>query len=98
MRNFVVFLWNYVFDHRVSPLRHIPDIATRHMILQVLAWMWVLSFSVAIGSYTMLAANLVGHAVLIAAATITVATYTVAASKPQIFATGLGRSRGGEHE
>ncbi|MBC7635053.1 MAG: hypothetical protein H7251_05565 [Acetobacteraceae bacterium] len=98
MRKFVVFLWNYVFDHRVSPLRHIPDIATRHMILQVLAWMWVLSFSVAIGSYTMLAANLVGHAVLIAAATITVATYTVAASKPQIFATGLGRSRGGEHE
>ena len=98
MIKFIVFLWSYVFDPRVSPLRHIPDIPTRHMILQVLAWMWVLCFSVAIGSYTFLAASLVGHAVLIAAAAITVATYTAAASKPEIFATGLGRRRDGEHE
>lgn len=98
MIKLVVYLWKYVFDHEISPLRHIPDIAVRHMILQVLAWMWVVSFSVAIGSYTMLAANLIGHAALIAAATITVATYTAAAAKPQIFASGLGRRHDGEHE
>jgi hypothetical protein len=21
--------WNYIFEHRVSPLRHIPDMTTR---------------------------------------------------------------------
>ena len=24
----------------INPLRHIPDTNTRHMVLQVLAWMW----------------------------------------------------------
>ena len=86
-----------MFDHEISPLRHIPDIAVRHVILQVLAWIWGVSFSIAIGSHTLLAANLVGHAVLIAAATITVATCTSAAAKPQIFASGLGRRHDGEY-
>lgn len=98
MRKLVVHAWNFVFDHRVSPLRHIPDIATRHMILQVLAWMWALCFSVAIGSYALLPASLIGHIVLIAAAAITVATYTTAAKKPEVFRSGSGRRGDGEHE
>lgn len=98
MRNAIVYAWNYVFDHQVSPLRHIPDVATRHMILQVLGWMWAAAFSLSVGSYVMLGVSLVGHAFLIAAAAITVATYSAAASKPALFAAGLGRRRDGEHE
>jgi hypothetical protein len=94
----IVFAWNYVFDHRVSPLRHIPDVSTRHMILQVLGWMWATAFSLSVGSYIVLGVSMAGHAFLIAAAAITVATYTAAASKPATFTVGLGRRRDGEHE
>ena len=85
MRNSVVFAWNYVFDHEVSPLRHIPDFTVRHMVLQLLGWMWAIAFSVAIGSYTFLAFSLIGHAVLLGAVAITVATYATAATRPQTF-------------
>lgn len=85
MRNSIVFVWNYVFDHEVSPLRHIPDFTVRHMVLQLLGWMWAIAFSVAIGSYTFLAFSLVGHAVLLGAVAITVATYATAAKRPQTF-------------
>ena len=98
MRKFIADAWNFIFDHEVSPLRHIPDVAVRHMVLQILGWMWATSFTIAIGSYTMLPASLLGHAVLIAAIAITTATYTTAATKPEVFTRGLGRRRDGEHE
>lgn len=85
MRNFVTYLWNFIFDHEKSPLRHIPDFNVRHMVFQLLGWMWAISFSLAIGSYTFMALSLVGHVILIAALAITVATYTAAATKPKMF-------------
>jgi hypothetical protein len=97
-RTFVVYCWNFVFNHEVSPLRNIPDVAIRHYALQALGLMWAVSFSLAIGSYTFLAASVVGHAVLIAAAAITVATLTTAATKPELFIRGSGRRHDGEHE
>lgn len=97
MSEFIVYWWKYLFDHEVSPLRHIPDVATRHMILQILAWMWAISFSLAIGSYTVLATSVVGHTALIAAIAVTVGTYTTAATNPLVFTSGLGRRWDGEH-
>ena len=94
----IVYAWNYVFNHEISPLRNIPDVAVRHYILQILGFMWAICFSVAIGSYTVFAASVVGHVVLLAAAAITVATYTTAAMKPKVFSAGLGRRIDGEHE
>lgn len=85
MRNLILSGWNFIFDHERSPLRHISDFGVRHMVFQMLGWMWAISFSIAIGSYTFLAISVVGHAVLIAAAAITVATYTAAAKKPELF-------------
>lgn len=85
MKNPLIFAWNYIFDHEVSPLRHIPDFTVRHMVLQLLGWMWAIAFSVAVGSYTVLAVSLIGHAVLFGAAAITVATYATAARRPQTF-------------
>jgi len=78
-------LWNFVFNHEVSPLRNIPDVAIRHNILQVLGVMWAVSFATAIGSYTFMAASLIGHTALIAAAAITVATWTTASKNPTLF-------------
>ena len=98
IRKFVVYIWNFVLNHEVSPVRHIPDVAIRHYILQALGFMWAAAFAVATGSYTFLAWSVIGHTVLIAAAAITVATWTAATVKPQLFTRGFGRGAGGEHE
>jgi hypothetical protein len=98
MRKLVVNAWNFIFNSEVSPLRNIPDVAIRHYVLQALGLMWAVSFAVAIGSYTLLAASIIGHTFLIAAAAITVATYTAAAKKPHVFMRGSGRRYDGEHE
>ena len=94
----ILFSWNFVFNHEVSPVRHIPDVAVRHYILQALGLMWAVAFSAAVGSYTIFAVSLVGHVVLSAAVAITVLVLTTAANRPQIFTGGLGRGSGGEHD
>jgi hypothetical protein len=43
---------------------------------------------VAAGSYTFLAVSVIGHTALIAAAAITVTTWTAATAKPDLFARG----------
>ncbi len=91
IRKFVVYCWNFIFNNEVSPLRHIPDVATRHYVLQVLGFMWAISFALAVGSYTFLAVSVIGHTVLIAAAAITVATWTAATAKPKLFVLGSAR-------
>ena len=98
MRRFIVFAWNYVFDHEVSPLRHIPDVSVRHYVLQLLGIMWAIAFAAALGSYTVLAASVIGHVILIAAFATTVITYTVASKNPKVFLRGSGRRLDGEHE
>ena len=88
VKNLVVYCWNFVFNHEVSPLRNIPDVAIRHYVLQALGLMWAISFAVATGGYTILAASVIGHSILIAAAAITVATWTAATVKPALFHVG----------
>lgn len=95
--SFVVYAWNFIFDHEVSPVKNIPDVALRHNILQALGLMWAAAFSVAVGSYTVLAISVLGHVVLIAAAAITVMTLTAAANKPEVFVRLSGRRHDGEH-
>ena len=91
VRKFVLFCWSFVFNHEVSPLRHIPDVAIRHYVLQALGLMWAIAFAAAAGSYTFLAVSMIGHAILIAAAAITVATWTAATEKPELFVRGSNR-------
>ena len=98
MKKLVVNAWDFIFNSDVSPLRHIPDVSTRLYVLQALGAMWVLAFSLAIGSYTFFAFNLIGHIVLIGAAAITIATYTTATIRPSVFGKGSGRRADGEHE
>jgi len=89
--------WALVMDSERNPLRHIPDINTRHMVMQVLAWMWCIIFSMYIGSITVFGVSASIHALLIAGIFITLGTFETAKRRPQYFG-GLGRGIGGEHE
>lgn len=93
IRRLVVYCWDFVFNHEVSPLRHIPDVAIRHYVLQALGLMWAVAFAVAAGSYTLLAVSVIGHTVLIAAAAITVTTWTAASANPDLFVRGSIRKK-----
>jgi len=49
------------------------------------------AFTVATGSYAFMAVNVIGHTVLIAAAAITVMTWTAATVKPEMFVRSSAR-------
>ena len=97
MREFIYDSWNGIMDSERNPLKHIPDTNARHMVMQVLAWMWCITFAMLVGSWTVFAISAVAHVFLIAAIVITVATFETAKRKPQFFG-GFGRGLGGEHE
>ena len=82
MKSFVVHLWNLVMDHRTNPLKNIPDLQTRHVILQLLAWMWCIIFSMSLGSIALFGLTAVAHALVIAGVVVTVATFDQARHKP----------------
>ena len=72
-------------DAKYNPLRHIPDTSTRHLIMQLLAWMWCVSFSVMVSSWWFFGISLFAHMFLVAAIVITVATFEVATRNPNAF-------------
>ena len=90
-------LYKLIMDSKHNPLRNIPDMNTRHMIMQVLAWMWCIIFSMYLGSIVAFGISAMIHAVVIAGVFITVGVFETAKRKPQYFG-GLGRGAGGEHE
>jgi len=96
MREFVYNSWNGVMNHNKNPLRHIPDFNTRHMVMQVLAWMWCIAFSLIVGSWTVFGISAVGHVILLGAIAITVGTFETAKRKPYMFGSyhSYGRQRG----
>ena len=85
MRQFVYDSWNGVMNADINPLRHIPDTNTRHMVLQVLAWMWCVVFSFFVGSFWVMGISMIAHAFLLAAIVITVVTFETAKRNPQFF-------------
>jgi tetrahydromethanopterin S-methyltransferase subunit B len=97
MREFVYNSWNAVMDHEKNPLSAIPDFGTRHMIMQILAWMWCIVFGIIVGSMYAGVFSMVMHTLILGALAITVATFETAKRKPQYFG-GFGRGSGGEHE
>ena len=47
-KTLIIYVWNFVFNHNISPLRHIPNVKVRHLVLQALGMMWAVSFSIAV--------------------------------------------------
>ena len=98
-RQFIVDAWNGVMNYERNPLRHIPDLQVRHMVMQVLAFMWSGVFALLIAeSITVFAYSSIAHIVFITAIVITVGTFKVAEKSPTSFNFlngyhSLGRSR-----
>ena len=85
MRQFVYDSWNGVMDMEKNPLRHILDLQTRHMVLQILAWMWATTFSLWVGSIYAFGISTIAHLVIIAAIVVTVGTFETAKRRPTFF-------------
>ena len=85
MRQFVYDSWNSVMDMDKNPLRHIPDLQTRHMVLQILAWIWATTFSLWVGSIYAFGVSTIAHLVIIAAIVVTVGTFETAKRRPTFF-------------
>lgn len=90
-------LYKIIMDSQKNPLSNIPDVNTRHMIMQVLAWMWCIIFSMYVGSMLVFGISAIIHALLLAGIFVTVGTFETARRRPQYFG-GLGRGHGGEHD
>ncbi len=90
-------VYNLIMDSAKNPLSNIPDVNTRHMIMQVLAWMWCIIFSMYVGSMLVFGISAIIHALLLAGIFVTVGTFETAKRRPQYFG-GLGRGHGGEHD
>ena len=83
MREFIYDAWNGIMDSKKNPLRHIPDTNTRHMVLQVLAWMWCIAFSSYFSSMWIFGITAIAHIIILAAIAVTVATFEMAKSNPR---------------
>ena len=97
MKQYVVNSWNGIMDYRYNPLKHIPDLQVRHMVMQVLAFMWSSVFAIMIvDSIWAFGISALGHVLFIGAVVITVATFKVAEKRPYMFGTyhSVGRQRG----
>ena len=62
-------------DHKRNPLRHIQDLQVRHLVLQILAWMWCIAFSLYFGSFVVFGYTVVAHFILIIAIVVTVVVF-----------------------
>ena len=85
MRQFVYDSWNSVMNADKNPLKNIPDLNTRHMVLQVLAWMWCIMFSLYLGSMWVFGITAIAHVFILAAVVLTVASFETARHKPNFF-------------
>ena len=97
MRHLVKNAWDVVMEHDHNPLKHIGDIQVRHMMLQILAWMWCVIFAMSTGSITVFGVTAVAHSLLIAGVVGTVATFELARSHPNRFIR-VGRVMNVEHD
>ena len=84
---FIYNSWEGVMNADKNPLKHIPDTNARHMVLQVLAWMWCIVFSMWVGSFWVMGVSMLAHALILAAIVVTVATFETARRNPNFFDT-----------
>ena len=63
--DFVKQTWRGIMDESQNPLSNY-QLSTAHMFMQILAWMWSVIFSVAVGSYVAFGISAIGHTLVIA--------------------------------
>ena len=85
MKKFIYESYEGVMGWNKNPLRHIEDFNTRHMVTQVLCWMWCIVFSILMGSWTVFGYTAIAHLVFVAAIFVTVASFETAKRNPKFF-------------
>ena len=80
-------MYNSVMRRKYNPLASIPNVATGHLIMQVLAWMWCVVFSMWVGSIYIFGVTAIAHAIVIAGIFITAVTFYTARKSPATFNT-----------
>ena len=69
--------WDALMSIERNPLRHLP-LSTAHLLMQILAWMWSIIFSFAVGSYLAFGITAVAHSLVLAGVFVTLAIFRVA--------------------
>ena len=85
MRQHIYDTWTLIMDSDRSPLKNIPDNNARHLILQILSWMWCIVFSFLVGSFWAFGISTIAHVLLLGAIAVTVGTFETAKRKPKFF-------------
>ena len=87
LREMILFLriYNSLMRRKYNPLSNIPNVATGHLVMQLLAWMWCIVFSMWMGSVYIFGISVIAHAVIIAGIFITAATFYAARVSPSYF-------------
>ena len=68
-------LYYLVMESRHNPLACIPDTATRHLVMQMLAWMWCIVLSMWIGSILVFGVSATFHTILLCGVFVTVGVF-----------------------
>ena len=78
-------IYNSIMRRKYNPLSNIPNVATGHLIMQVLAWMWCVVFSMWVGSVYIFGVTAIAHAIIIAGIFITAVIFYTAKETPSVF-------------
>ena len=78
MKQFIIDSWSVIMIQDKTPLKHIQNLMVRHMIFQILAWMWCIIFSLIVGSFIAFGISAAAHTLLLAGIFITYSTFKVA--------------------
>ncbi|MDC3085993.1 MAG: hypothetical protein ACJZ62_04220 [Candidatus Pelagibacterales bacterium] len=97
--NFIKKIWSSIMDPNVNPLSNITNLKVRHMVMQILAFMWSGVFSLYIvDSIFVFGITSIAHVLFIAAIFITAFVFNTAKNRPQIYDLKSFRGKDGEHD
>ncbi len=74
MKKFIVDSWDAVMNSERNPLRHL-DVASQHVVMQALAWMWSMVFSLMFFSIYQFGITWALHVLFIAGMALTVSVF-----------------------
>ena len=69
--------WDAVMNEEQNSMRHYP-LTTAHLMMQVLAWMWSIIFSLAVGGFLVFGITMIAHTLILAGVFVTVAVFQIA--------------------
>ena len=84
MSKFIYECWNVVMNSDRNPLSNIHDLHVRHLVMQLLALMWCIAFSMYFTSIWLFGITTIAHMILLSAVAFTVLTFETAKRKPRL--------------